>query len=77
MLKNAKVILAAIAILIAAVVVWALVGVIVTIVKLLLLLAVILFGVSINPNLANSTRTTPTENSRKPCDSWKRSSASS
>lgn len=56
MLKNAKLILTAIAILIAAVVVWALVGVVITIVKFLLLLAVILFGISIFRKISGKGR---------------------
>jgi large-conductance mechanosensitive channel len=56
MLKNAKLILAAIAILIAGLVVWALVGVVITIVKFLLLLAVILFGVSIFRKLSGKSK---------------------
>jgi fatty acid desaturase len=46
-MKNAKLILMALAILLAAILVWTIVGFIVTAVKLLFVLAVIVFGVSI------------------------------
>ena len=46
-MKNAKLILAALAILIAAMVVWFVVGVVITIVKFLLVLAVILLAASV------------------------------
>lgn len=56
MLKNAKLILAVIAILIAAVVVWTLVGVVFTIVKYLLLLAAILVGISLYRKLSGKSK---------------------
>jgi hypothetical protein len=46
-MKNGKLILTALAILLAAIGVWVIVGVVVTIVKFLLGLAVIVFGISI------------------------------
>jgi cobalamin biosynthesis protein CobD/CbiB len=54
-MKNAKPILAALAILLAALVVWFLVGVVVTIVKFLFVLALIVFGVSIFRKLSGKT----------------------
>lgn len=47
MLKNAKLILLALAILVAAAIIWAVVGFVISIVKILFLVAVILFGVSL------------------------------
>ena len=55
-MKNAKLILLALAILVAAVVVWVVVGVVITIVKFLFVLALIVFGVSIFRKLAGKSR---------------------
>jgi hypothetical protein len=57
MFKNAKLILLAVAILVAAAIVWAVVGVVVTIVKYLFVLAVILFAVSVVRKLAGKSKT--------------------
>ncbi|HKR02559.1 MAG TPA: hypothetical protein VJT09_17915 [Pyrinomonadaceae bacterium] len=55
-MKNAKLILTAIAILVAALVVWAVVGVVITIVKFLLVLAVIVFGISVFRKLSGKSK---------------------
>lgn len=55
-MKNAKLILTALAILVAAIVVWALVGVVITIVKFLLVVAIILFGISIFRKLSGKSK---------------------
>jgi len=55
-MKNAKLILAALAILVAAMVVWFLVGFVITIVKVLLFLAVIIFAVSIVGKLSGKSK---------------------
>lgn len=54
-MKNGKLILTALAILLAAIVVWVLVGVVITIVKFLLVLAVIVFGISIFRKLSGKS----------------------
>ena len=54
-MKNAKLILVALAILVAAIVVWMVVGVVVTIVKFLFVLAVIVFGISIFRKLSGKS----------------------
>ncbi|MDT4897709.1 MAG: hypothetical protein QOH25_2786 [Acidobacteriota bacterium] len=54
-MKNAKLILLALAILVAAIVVWMVVGVVITIVKFLFVLAVIVFGISIFRKLAGKS----------------------
>lgn len=46
-MKNGKLILTALAILLAAIAVWAVIGVVITIVKFLFVLAIIVFGISI------------------------------
>ena len=46
-MKNGKLILTALAILLAAIAVWMVVGVVITIVKFLLVVAVIVFGISV------------------------------
>lgn len=56
-MKNGKLILTALAILLAAIVVWAVVGVVITIVKFLLVLAVIVFGISIFRKLSGKSET--------------------
>lgn len=55
-MKNAKLILIALAILLAAIVVWTVVGVVITIVKFLLVAAVILFGISIFRKLSGKKK---------------------
>ena len=55
-MKNGKLILTALAILLAAIVVWAVVGVVITIVKFLLVVAVIVFGISIFRKLAGKSK---------------------
>ena len=55
-MKNAKLILAALAILVAAMVVWFLVGFVITIVKVVLFLAVIIFAVSIVGKLSGKSK---------------------
>ena len=55
-MKNAKLILTALAILLAAIVVWMVVGFVVTIVKILFVLALIVFGVSIFRKLAGKSK---------------------
>jgi septal ring-binding cell division protein DamX len=55
-MKNGKLILTALAILLAAIVVWAVVGVVITIVKFLFVLAVIVFGISIFRKLAGKSK---------------------
>lgn len=55
-MKNAKLILIALAVLLAAAVVWAVVGVVITIVKFLLVLAVILFAVSVFRKLSGKSK---------------------
>jgi uncharacterized membrane protein YcaP (DUF421 family) len=55
-MKNAKLILTALAILIAAAIVWAVVGVVITIVKFLLVIALILFAVSIFKKLSGKSK---------------------
>ena len=55
-MKNAKLILTALAILVAALVVWFVVGVVVTIVKFLFVLALIVFGISIFRKLAGKSK---------------------
>jgi cobalamin biosynthesis protein CobD/CbiB len=54
-MKNAKHILIALAILLAALVVWFVVGFVITIVKLLFVLALIVFGVSIYRKLSGKS----------------------
>jgi UPF0716 family protein affecting phage T7 exclusion len=54
-MKNAKLIMMALAILVAAIVVWMVVGVVVTIVKFLFVLAVIVFGISIFRKLSGKS----------------------
>ena len=56
-MKNAKLILIALAILLAAIAVWVVVGFVVTIVKLLFVLAVIVFGISIFRKLFGKSET--------------------
>ncbi len=56
-MKNAKLILIALAILLAAIAVWVVVGVVVTIAKLLFVLAVIVFGISIFRKLFGKSET--------------------
>jgi hypothetical protein len=55
-MKNGKLILTALAVLLAAIVVWAVVGVVITIVKFLLVVAVIVFGISIFRKLSGKSR---------------------
>ena len=55
-MKNAKLILIALAILLAAIAVWVVVGVVVTIVKFLFVLALIVFGISIVRKLAGKSK---------------------
>jgi membrane protein implicated in regulation of membrane protease activity len=55
-MKNAKLILLALAILAAAIAVWVVVGVVITIVKFLFVLAVIVFGISIFRKLAGKSK---------------------
>ncbi len=55
-MKNGKLILTALAILLAAIAVWVLVGVVVTIVKFLFVLAVIVLGISIFRKLTGKSR---------------------
>jgi septal ring-binding cell division protein DamX len=55
-MKNAKLILFALAILAAAIVVWMVVGVVITIVKFLFVLAIIVFGISIFRKLAGKSK---------------------
>jgi UPF0716 family protein affecting phage T7 exclusion len=55
-MKNAKLILTALAILLAAIVVWIVVGVVITIVKFLFVLALIVFGISIIRKLAGKSK---------------------
>ncbi|HUQ32732.1 MAG TPA: hypothetical protein VM095_11470 [Pyrinomonadaceae bacterium] len=54
-MKNAKLILLALAILLAAILVWTIVGFVVTAVKFLFVLAIIVFGVSIFRKLAGKS----------------------
>ena len=54
-MKNAKLILMALAILLAAILVWTIVGFVVTAVKFLFVLAIIVFGVSIFRKLAGKS----------------------
>jgi large-conductance mechanosensitive channel len=54
-MKNGKLILMALAILLAAIAVWAVVGIVVTIVKFLLVVAVIVFGISIYRKLSGNS----------------------
>jgi sugar phosphate permease len=54
-MKNAKLILTALAILLAAIVVWLVVGVVITIVKFLFVLALIVFGISIFRKLSGKS----------------------
>ena len=56
-MKNGKLILTALAILLAAIAVWVLVGVVVTVVKFLFVLAVIVFGISIFRKLFGKSET--------------------
>ena len=55
MFKNAKLILLALAILVAAAVIWAVVGFVISIVKILFVVAVIVLGVSIVRKLAGKS----------------------
>lgn len=55
-MKNAKLIMIALAILLAAIAVWVVVGVVVTIVKFLFVLALIVFGISIVAKLAGKSK---------------------
>ena len=55
-MKNAKLILLALAILVAAMVVWMVVGVVIALVKILFVLAIIVFGISIFRKLAGKSR---------------------
>lgn len=55
-MKNAKLILIALAVLVAAIVAWFVVGVVITIVKFLLVLAVILFAVSVFRKLSGKSK---------------------
>ena len=55
-MKNAKLILLALAILVAAIVVWFVVGVVIAIVKFLFVLAVIVLGISIFRKLAGKSK---------------------
>ena len=55
MLKNAKLILLALAILVAAAVIWAVVGFVISIVKILFVVAVIVLGISIFRKLAGKS----------------------
>jgi hypothetical protein len=55
-MKNAKLILIALAILLAAIAVWVVVGVVVTIVKFLFVLALIVFGISIIRKLTGKSK---------------------
>jgi UPF0716 family protein affecting phage T7 exclusion len=55
-MKNGKIILLALAILLAAIAVWVVVGVVITIVKFLLVLAVIVFGISIFRKLTGKSK---------------------
>ena len=55
-MKNAKLILTALAILLAAIVVWMIVGVVVAIVKVLFVLALVVFGVSIFRKLSGKSK---------------------
>jgi ABC-type bacteriocin/lantibiotic exporter with double-glycine peptidase domain len=55
-MKNAKLIMTALAILLAAIVVWMVVGVVVTIVKFLFVLALIVFGISIFRKLSGKSK---------------------
>ena len=61
MLKNAKLILIALAILLAAVVVWAVVGFVVVAVKVLFVLAVVLFIASMVGKLSKKAKTSELE----------------
>ena len=54
-MKNAKLILLALAILVAAAAIWAIVGVVISIVKILFVVAVIVLGVSIFKKLAGKS----------------------
>ena len=56
MFKNAKLILLALAILVAAAVIWFVVGFVISIVKILFFVAVIVFGISIIRKLAGKSR---------------------
>lgn len=56
MLKNAKLILLALAILVAAAVIWFLVGFVISIVKILFFVAVIVFGIAIVSKLAGKSK---------------------
>ncbi len=55
-MKNGKLILTALAILLAAIAVWVVVGFVITIVKFLLVLAVIVFGISIFRKLSGKSK---------------------
>ena len=55
MFKNAKLILLALAILVAAAAIWAVVGFVISIAKILLFVAVIVFGVAIYKKLAGKS----------------------
>lgn len=55
-MKNAKVILIVLAILLAAIVAWVVVGVVMSIAKVVLVLALIIFGVSIFRKLAGKSK---------------------
>jgi membrane protein implicated in regulation of membrane protease activity len=55
-MKNAKLILIALAVLVAAIVAWFVVGVVITIVKFLLVVAVILFAVSVFRKLSGKSK---------------------
>jgi membrane protein implicated in regulation of membrane protease activity len=56
-MKNAKLILIALAVLVAVIVAWFVVGVVITIVKFLLVVAVILFAVSVFRKLSGKAKT--------------------
>lgn len=58
-MKNAKLILIALAILLAAIAVWVVVGVVVTIVKFLFVVALIVFGLSIVRKLVGKSSPQP------------------